>query len=208
MTAHPVVIAARFGLGALTWLAIVIQCGRHVDAGFPLINFVSYFTILANGIGGAVLLAGAWLGLRRKAPPAWYDRVRGAATLYLSVVGLVFVTLLRDADLGNLLPWINTVHHYVLPMAVMAEWLIVPPVRSFGTRDLFAFLVFPLAYITYTLLRGAGENWYPYPFLNPAIVGGYGIVMLYVAGMVATFVVMGWGLRRTGDRVVQARGPS
>ncbi len=27
-------------------------------------------------------------------------------------------------------------------------------------------LVIPLAYVAYTLVRGASSHWYPYPFLN------------------------------------------
>lgn len=195
-----VVTAARLTLGALTWTAIAIQFMRHLAAGFPALNFFSYFTILANGIAGSVLLAGAWFGATRRVPPEWHDRARAASTLYMAVVGLVFVTLLRNVDLGGLLPWINTVHHYVMPVAVVAEWLLVPPVQPPSVRNLLAFFAFPLAYVAYALLRGALVRWYPYPFFNPALVGGYGNVMLYVAGMIATFVVVGWGLKWSAGR--------
>jgi len=206
MRSHPALIAARLGLGVLTWTAIGIQLSRHLGAGFPPLNFISYFTILANAIAGAVLLVCAYLGMRDRESPPWVDRARGAATLYMAVVGLVFVTLLRDVDLGGLLPWINTVHHYVMPVAVVADWLFDPPKRRPTMRDLLLYFAFPLAYVVYTLLRGALVGWYPYPFFNPALVGGYGIVMLYVIGMVATFVAVGWALRWTA-RSRHSRAP-
>ncbi|BAH40456.1 MAG TPA: hypothetical protein DGD08_04815 [Gemmatimonas aurantiaca] len=207
MLSHPAGIAARLGLGVLTWTAIVIQFTRHFDAGFPLLNFFSYFTILANGIAGSVLLIAAYFGVRQQAVSVWYDRARGAATLYMAVVGLVFVTLLRNVDLGGLLPWINTVHHYLMPVVMVMDWLLTPPTRSPTSRDLLVFFSFPLAYVVYTLLRGAQIGWYPYPFFNPALVGGYGTVMLYVLGMLITFVLVGWALRWTAMRANRPASP-
>lgn len=200
MILHPALPAARLGLGILTWTAIGIQLTRHLGAGFLPLNFFSYFTILANAIAGSVLLVGAYVGMKQLAPPSWYDRARGAATLYMAVVGLVFVTLLRNVDLGGLLPWINIVHHYLMPVAVVADWLLVPPTHRPTWVDLLLFLTFPLAYVTYSLLRGALVGWYPYPFFNPALVGGYGVVLQYVIGMLITFVAVGWGLRWTAGR--------
>lgn len=195
-----VLIVARLAFGVLTWTAIGVQLARHVGAGFSALNFFSYFTILANGIAGGVLLAGAYLGLARREPPAWYDRARAAAALYMAVVGLVFAALLRDVDLGGLLPWVNTVHHYVMPIAVVADWVLAPPTSRPTPGDILTFFAFPLAYVGYTLVRGAAVGWYPYPFLNPAVVGGYGAVAMFVVGIVATFLAAGWGLRWSAGR--------
>lgn len=207
MLRNPALIAFRFVFGLLTWTAIAVQLSRHLGAGFPPVNFASYFTILANGIAGSVLLIGACLGLGKRVPPAWFDKARGAATLYMAVVGLVFITLLRNVDLGGLLPWINTVHHYVMPVVVVAEWLVVPPTQPPTTRNLLRFFAFPLAYVVYTLLRGASIGWYPYPFFNPAVVNGYSAVANYVVGMFATFVAVGFGLRWTAQRAHTRRLP-
>lgn len=193
-------IAARLALGVLTWTAIGIQFARHVGAGFSALNFFSYFTILANGVAGGVLLTGAYLGATRAQPPAWYERARGAAALHMAVVGLVFAALLRDVDLGGLLPWVNTVHHYVMPMAVVADWVLAPPTARPTQRDVLTFFAFPLLYVAYTLVRGAAVGWYPYPFLNPAVVGGYGMVAMFVAGIIATFFATGWVLRWSAAR--------
>lgn len=70
-----------------------------------------------------------------------------------------------------------------------------PPARMPTWRDVGVEFVFPLAYVVYSLARGASIGWYPYPFLNPAIVGGYGGVALYVVGIIATFLAAAWGLR-------------
>ena len=58
---------------------------------------------------------------------------------------------------------------------------------------------FPLLYLAYVLIRGAVVDWYPYPFLNPARVGGYGGVALHALGIAALFVVGGWLLFKLGN---------
>jgi hypothetical protein len=63
-----------------------------------------------------------------------------------------------------------------------------------GVRDLVQFLVFPAAYLAYSLLRGAQAGWYPYPFLNPTRVGEYGGVAVYAIGITMIFLLVGWTL--------------
>jgi hypothetical protein len=192
MTATRVV---RFCLGLLTLIAIAVQFALLVRAGGSVVSFLSYFTILSNAITGTVLLLGVVVERPGAPPPQWYAFARFAATLYIAIVGIVFAVLLRDADLGPLLPWINVVLHYVIPVAVVADWVLRPPARIPTWRDVGVAFVFPMAYVVYSLARGAAIGWYPYPFLNPAIGGGYGGVAPYVVGVVVTFVGVAWALR-------------
>ena len=38
---------------------------------------------------------------------------------------------------------------------------------------------------------GRALGWYPYPFLNPASVGGYGVAV-HAVGIAVTFIFAGW----------------
>jgi len=51
------------------------------------------------------------------------------------------------------------------------------------------------------LARGAIVGWYPYPFLNPANVGGYGGVAAYVIGIMVVFVVAAGSLFTLGNKL-------
>lgn len=63
--------------------------------------------------------------------------------------------------------------------------------------------ILPLLYLIYLLVRGAVVGWYPYPFLNPVAVGGYGVVSAYVIGIVCVFFGPVWLLfRLAGSRPV------
>jgi FAR-17a/AIG1-like protein len=119
----------------------------------------------------------------------------------MAIVGLVFAVLLRNVDLGALLPWVNFVLHYVMPVAIVLDWLVRPPVSKLKPGNILLAMVFPAAYLAYVVLRGASTGWYPYPFLNPANVGGYGGVATYALGIAFTFLLAGWALLVVGNRL-------
>jgi len=184
----------RLGFGALVLVAIASQLRIHIREGFDVVNFFSYFTNLSNIFAALVFLYGGSLLLAGKGESAVFASVRGAAALAMVIVGVVFSILLRDVDLGTLQPWVNTLLHYVFPVVVLADWLLAPPVKALTKRYLLWWLVYPLVYVTYSLIRGAQTGWYAYPFLNPAHVGSRDGVVAYCVGITVLFLVVGWGL--------------
>jgi hypothetical protein len=191
----------RLLLALLTLVAISSQLVLHVRAGADVVNFFSYFTNISNLLAAGVLL----LTARTRAMPAWIDRVRAISSMNMAVVGIVFTLLLRNEDLGALQPWVNFVLHDLMPCVVVLDWLLDPPSARLGVRDLMQFLVLPAAYLAYCLLRGAQAGWYPYPFLNPARVGGYGGVAVYAVGITAIFLLVGGILLALGNRLGRNR---
>ena len=186
----------RLILGLLTLVAIASQLVIHVRMGANVINFFSYFTNLSNLLAAGMLL----LTAKTRAASAWIDRGRAISAMNMAVVGIVFTLLLRSEDLGALQPWVNFVLHDLMPCVVVLDWLLDPPSTRLGGRDLAQFLVFPAAYLAYSLLRGAQTAWYPYPFLNPTRVGGYGGVAVYAIGITVIFLLAGWTLVALGNR--------
>jgi hypothetical protein len=194
----PVLLSvARTILAALVLAAIGRQFLLHVGASYDTLNFFSYFTNLANLFAAFVLLRSAF---SRSPPSPSTDGMRYVSAVNMAVVGIVFVVLLRDVDLGDLLPWVNVALHYVMPVAVVLDWLLQAPGSRLTRRHLAAALVFPAAYLAYVLLRGAARGWYPYPFLNPAKVGSHGGVALYAVGIFVTFLLVGGVLLAAGNR--------
>jgi hypothetical protein len=167
--------------GLLTLVAIAAQLKVAADAGvLNLVNFFSYFTIQSNLLSVAVFILGA-LGLTGHGTRRW-DLIRGQAVVMMTVTYVVFALLLADTDVDVAVPWVNTVVHTIMPLAVIADWLIDPPQDAISPRTAMVWLAFPLLWTAYTLVRGALVGWYPYPFLDPAN-GGYGTVALYVVGI-------------------------
>jgi hypothetical protein len=187
---------ARLIFGALTLVAIGRQLVIQLGAGHSVVNFFSYFTNLANLFAAGVLLRGASLAWGGRQPAPADDRLRGMAVVYMTVVGVVFSILLRDVDLGSLRPWINVLLHYVMPVVVVADWLLRPGTARGSGRDWLLVPAGPLLYVVYVLVRGAIVGWYPYPFLDPRR-GGYGRVAVHVVAIVTLFLLTQWAVGAT-----------
>jgi hypothetical protein len=168
--------AIRFGTALIAIFAIGAQMRVLNDAGkLDIVNFLSFFTIQSNIIAIVALLLMTDRG--RGPRPRWLDWLRGAATVYLTITFVVVLLLLQDIDVGLQLGWVDFVLHKLTPVVVVADWLLDPPVGHLSRRDAPGWLVYPLIWLAYTLIRGAVVSWYPYPFLDPAN-GGYGAVAL------------------------------
>ena len=199
MSLRPSLPWIRLLFGLLALVAIGWQLAIQIRYGFSALNFFSFFTNLSNLFAAVVLLAGAAQLLLPKRWSFPSAQVRFISVVNMTVVGVVFSVLLQDVDLGSLQPWINFVLHYAMPLAVALDWLLQPPHQRLGARHLVLTLVFPALYLSYVLFRGAVAGWYPYPFLNPANVGGYGGVALYSLAIASTFLLSGWALLTAGN---------
>ena len=171
------------GLVGLGTLYLVLQEGSF-NAG----NFFSFFTIQANLLTAFAFLVTGVAALR----PGRQDRfvtLRGFTTLAMTLTGVIYFLLLRglEEQLQIPVPWVNTVLHYVTPVAILADWLVVPPPRAVRNREALVWVLFPALYVPYSLIRGAVVGWYPYPFLN-ADAQGYGSVAVTCAVMLVGLV--------------------
>jgi len=89
--------------------------------------------------------------------------LRGAASLYMAITGIVFSVLLAGLDVElTAVPWDNTVLHYIMPVVVVADWVIDLPGTRIAFKSALVWLAFPLTYVAYSLIRGHLTGWYPY----------------------------------------------
>jgi hypothetical protein len=190
----------RVGFAVLSLTAIIAQLNRHVSYGFSTVNFFSYFTNLSNIFFAVFLLAAGIVGLLGLKHSYLFEVVRGAAALCMLIVGIVFSLLLRNEDLGTLMPWVNIVLHYAMPIVAVVDWVMVPTTNKLTRKHLVPWLIFPTAYLSYTLIRGAAVDWYPYPFLNPTKAGGYLGVTGYCVVIFVLFVFGGGFLLKLNNK--------
>lgn len=181
-----VISAYRLLLALLTATALAYEA--HADAARPggLIDFFSYFTMASNILGVLVLSWGGIADLTGLLPAP--DHLRGALVVYLVITGTVYALLLADLNPGQT-AWTNTAMHQIMPAAIVLDWLIAPPRTRLSLPKALTWLIFPVAYLTYTLVRGARTNWYPYPFLTPDH-GDYTAVAQACAVIAAGFVLV------------------
>lgn len=204
MNARIFLISARLFFGLLTLAAITTQLVVQIKRGYSTVNYFSYFTNLSNIFAAVVLLIGAFSLITRRDPTAAGAAaiiIRGTSVVCMAVVGIVFSILLRNEDVGALLPWVNTVTHYLMPVVIVLDWLWQPPRTTLMRKYTMYWLIFPSLYLGYSIIRGAIVGWYPYPFFDPAKTGGYGGVARYCFAILALFFVLCWLFVTVGNRV-------
>ncbi len=177
------IIGYRMLFALLGLSAIVTEIATLSDRGtFMPANFFSYFTIESNVIAVLVFVLSA-VALANGTQNRLVVMLRGASTLNMIVVGVVFSLLLSGLDVDlTAVPWDNTVLHYIMPSIVALDWIIDAPKRMRITfRQGVTWMLFPSLYVLYSLVRGAMVGWYPYPFLNPITNGYTGVAVTIIA---------------------------
>lgn len=182
--------AMRLALASLLAAALISQFViGATDSGLTVVNFFSYFTVLSNAAAVVMLTLLAFRPERDRSTV--FATFRGAVTVYMSVTGFVYATILYPqlVDVGVPEPWIDLSLHVIGPILVALDWILYPPPLRLSSRSPVLWLTFPAVYLGYSLIRGSMVDWYPYPFLDPnqsdigyAAVGVWSIVVLVVIG--------------------------
>lgn len=197
VTRKNLLVGYKFLCGLLGLSALITEVVVLVDRGtFDPGNFFSFFTVESNLFAAGMFLVSG-IALLRGKQSAGLTMLRGAATVYMATTGIVFALLLSgiDSRLLTAIPWDNTVLHYLIPIAVVLDWLLDPPKRRIPFRRATIWLAYPLAYLPYTLVRGHITGWYPYPFLDPSDKG-YLSVAIVCVGVAAVVLAVIWLISR------------
>lgn len=195
-----IVYKVLFGLLALsavaTELVMVAQRGT-----FNPVNFFSYFTVENNILAGAALLISAW-ALTANRHFKWLDALRGLSTVFILVVGIGFAVLLSGIEgvILTAVPWDNIVMHYIMPVAMLVDYLIDRPKTKFKFSSSLWWLLFPIAYVAYSLVRGELSGWYPYPFLNLETNGWSGVIVTVLGLTVLSLVLIFGTVKLSGKK--------
>jgi hypothetical protein len=153
-------------------------------------EYFSYFTIQSNLMNVVVLAVGGVVCLRWRDDPQLLSRIRMSILAYAVVTGVVYNVLLRGHPDGSYAgpQWPNEVMHVWIPIVILLDFLFAPGRPALPWKALWIAVSYPIAWVAFTLVRGAITGWYPYPFLIPDAEHGYGIVVGYVGG-IAAFIV-------------------
>lgn len=168
----------------------VIDDTARPDTGTALIRFWSYLTIWSNVL---VAWSTLTLALGRDRDTTWWRALRLDAVVICFGGGVVHFFLLRQ-HLGHLHGWgvfADRLLHMVVPVLAMVGWLLFGPRGRATRRDILPFLVVPVVWLVYTLVRGEIVDWYPYPFMD-VIEHGYLQVLATCVGISALMLGLAW----------------
>ena len=158
-----------------------------------------YFTVLTNLLT-VIVMTGIALGYPIFKSPA----VLGGTTFYIATVGILYSLLLRGLlELSGGAKLANFILHDAIPVLTVLYWLVFVQKGLSKSRDPWIWLIYPVLYAIYALLRGAADGKYPYPQIDAAQIG-WTHTMFNVAAILVGFLVMGYALVGV-DRVLGRR---
>lgn len=187
--ARPVTAAARGFAGLVLLVALVFQIvEKTVNNDMVPGEYFMFFTIQGAMITITVLLFGSVMSWRQSRDSARFTTARLAVLSYAVVTAVVYNVLLRGIpDEGFVTtPWPGEIMHVWIPIFIVLDWLLAPGRPAVAWSALGVVVMYPLAWVAVTLVRGSLTEWYPYPFLNPET--GWRSVALYVLA-IAAFII-------------------
>ncbi|MEO6638860.1 MAG: Pr6Pr family membrane protein, partial [Ginsengibacter sp.] len=116
------------------------------------------------------------------------QKVLTAIAMYITIVGLVYNTILRfQWQPKGLQLIVDELLHSVIPVLFIVFWFLFVPKAYLKAKDIFPWLLYPLFYIIYILIRGSINGVYPYPFVD-VVQLGFSKVFLNSGILVMVFV--------------------
>ncbi len=178
--------------GLVLQFCLTIPASMDAGRGFlgSIVFYFSFFTILTN-IGAVLVHASllspsgyAWL------PAFAGPRMRGGVAASIALVFIVYATVLaRLWQPQGLFLLCDVLLHYVTPALFVVWWLVAGVDGSTRWRDISSWVLYPLAYLAYALLRAPVAGEVPYPFLDAA-KNGWASVAIWSLAITALFLVL------------------
>ncbi len=163
----------------IAWVALMLQfyltmglTWHGMGPWLGALKYISYFTILSNllvALTCTFALIGQDTGVGKFFAKA---RTRGGVALCIAVTGSIYFFVLRMLWAPQGAQWLADVMlHYATPVLYLALWIGCLPHGRLAWSDALRWLLFPLGYMLWTLLRGAWVHDYPYPFVDVGVLG-------------------------------------
>ena len=188
-----VAVAAVLGWAGLSIQLYLIFYSRWTLAASllgGLTSFFSYFTVLTNTLVATVLTCE--LTPRESAARRWFLQpwVSSGIAVSIAVVGLAYNILLRHLWHPEGWQWLaDELMHDVMPLLYLAWWWLSVPKGTLRFRHIALWVIYPVVYFAYALLRGHLLATYPYPFIDVDKLG-YPQVFVNAGGLLMGFVVI------------------
>ena len=184
-------------LAVLAWFALasqlyIIMRYRTTSVGATLVQYFSYYTILTNIMIAWVCTV---LFIRRE-DTSGRKKVLTAILVYILTVGLTYNLILRSLWKPEGLQLLaDNLLHSIIPLLYLVFWLIFVKKHTLQWNNFLPWLIYPLLYLIYVMIRGAIFGVYPYPFIDVAQIGYQKALLnaVMVTGVIVIFSLLSVG---------------
>ncbi|PRA29199.1 Pr6Pr family membrane protein [Pseudomonas poae] len=168
-----------------------------------LINFFSFFTVLTNTL--AVVVLSYALVNKDCAAKRFFlaPSISSGIAVSIVVVSLAYNLLLRHLWQPEGFQFVaDELLHDVMPLLFFIYWWRCVPKGHLRVKHIGLWMIYPVMYFAYALLRGDWLGQYQYPFIDVGTLG-YPQVFINAGGILAGFV--GGAVTLVGlDRLLRA----
>ena len=100
--------------------------------------------------------------------------------------------------------FVDELLHSIVPVCVLIYWMLFENKRTVKWNQIPKWLIYPLIYLVFILIRGNLSNFYPYPFVNVYELGMSTVllnsVILMVVFIVIATILLGLGKLSSKNR--------
>ena len=182
------IVFAFLGFATVIAQYVLMIENRNASIVETTIRFFSFFTILTNTL---VAFYFSCLFFNKKQESKIFEKpgTLTAITVYITIVGLIYQVVLRKIwHPEGLQLIVNELLHSVIPVLVIIYWCFFEKTKSISYSQILKWLIYPLIYLIYILVRGNFSNFYPYPFVDVNAIGLRN-VMINALGLLVLFTL-------------------
>lgn len=129
-----------------------------------MLNVFAFFTIQSNLIVGATCLL---LALDPDRDSTLFRLFRLAGVIDIAITGIVYhVAIAGLHELDGKAAVSDQILHSIVPLVAVGGWLVFGPRGRATLADGLRAVLVPLAWLVFTMVRGAFIDWYPYEFMD------------------------------------------
>ncbi|MGY2229697.1 Pr6Pr family membrane protein [Pseudomonas tolaasii] len=187
-------LAGWVGLAIQQYLILYSRFTSGASLLGGLISFFSFFTVLTNTL--VVVVLSYALVERDSAAKRFFlgPAISSGIAASIVVVSLAYNLLLRHLWTPQGFQFIaDELLHDVMPLLFVVYWWRCVPKGTLRLKHLAGWVIYPVVYFGYVLLRGHVLGQYQYPFIDVDTLG-YPQVFVNAAGILAGFIVIAFAV--------------
>ncbi len=156
-----------------------------------LVDFFSYFTIQSN-LFIILWFTFAVLSIFSEKIGTFIHKpfIRSGILVYITVTMTVFFALLFGPAKNGLDFITIYVLHLIIPVGYIIDWFLDKPQIKIKLKTALSWLIYPILFCIYSLIRGKIVGWYPYWFLSPIRAGSFEHVEIAIGGLACFFFLV------------------
>jgi hypothetical protein len=175
------------------WIGLILQTYLLLSS-FPsneypylISNLLSYFTIQSNLLVAIAMT----MVLRGNTSAKGFKLLAFGAVVNIAITGIIYNLVLRSIwDPKGLQLLADNLLHTITPVLYVVYWILQRNTGKLTFKMALIWLIYPLVYFIYTLVRGPLVNWYPYPFIDVRAIGMNEVLMNAIT-IAVIFLVVG-----------------